>query len=362
MRKLLIVFVLMLFFMPLPAQTLIPDMGQVNFLSDGNSINHPNCLTNPLPPPGGTVFAGDAPFPLRNNDLLTTNVRFRYWRVSCFAGHTEVLLNFENISGDLDLLPQWTHVGIISQSGRTGIANLYEIPSEFGSVPATDSLFVYWGVGRQSISPSYVLKLDPTFPTNLRRADMEGPLVLVFLTYDLEPDLDPFTPGDLVAQEIISFTVPASSQMTTFPQFNAPPLTGRHAGNWTVEGTTDQGIVLSISELPDRQLVASLGWFTYDAAGNAIWYTGSALFQLGDNQIDFNLTTIENGHFNSNQAGERRVIAPASLRVVDCRLLVLTYDLTPEGLDARSVNLRRLFNGEIAGYPCRNLQDRRESS
>lgn len=358
MRKFLITLVFVCFSTITSAQTLIPNMGQVNFLSDGNSINNPNCLTNPLPPPSGSVFVGDAPFPLRNNDFLDTNVRFRYWRVSCPDGQTEILMNFENISGDLDLLPHWTHMAILSQSGRGGIANLYEVPSEFGSIPATDSLLIYWGIGRLAVSPTYILKLDPSFPADLRRSDMEGPLTLGFINIELENDFNPLTAGELTAEGIISFTLPASNQMATSPQFNAPPLTGRHAGSWTVENTADQGFVLSISELPNRQLVASLGWFTYDASNNATWYTGSAFFQMGDNQINFNLTSIQNGQFNSNQAGNRRVIAPASLRVVNCELLVLTYDLTTEGLDAGSVNLRRVFDGEIAGYPCRNLQDR----
>ena len=122
MRTFSAIIFLILLSITASAQTLIPNMGQVNFLSDGNSINNPNCLTNPLPPPSGSVFVGNASFPLRNNEFLETDVRFRYWRVSCPSGQTEILVSFENISGDLDLLPHWTHIGIVSQSGRGGIA------------------------------------------------------------------------------------------------------------------------------------------------------------------------------------------------------------------------------------------------
>jgi hypothetical protein len=341
------------------AQVDIADFGTVNFLSEGRSINHPNCLTTPLPNPAGTVFTVDGDFPIVGSNILTTPVSISVWRAQCPNGSTEILMQFSNVSGDLDNIPRWTHVVMATEDGRLGFGQLFSFPSELGGGLGQDATELFWGVLRTPVSPTYIVKIDPLLGGELNRSDLEGELAVGFFNIGFQRNSNPAIPGELTTNQILAFQLPASSEMVTVPQFQAPALTGRHSGNWIVEGSSDQGIVLSVAELPNRQLVATVGWFTYNAAGQNTWYTGSTFFTVGDNRINFDLTTINNGQFQGGQPGNRQVIAPASIRVVSCEELQLTYDLRPVGLDNRTVRLRRIFEGETAGYTCRNLQDRR---
>lgn len=332
-----------------------------SFLSRSDTINHPNCLTNPLPAPTGTVLNFQAPFPRFGQEFLTVSVGLQVWRVRCPDNSTEILMRFVNTGGNTGLIPTWSGLVVVTPDQRVVLANLYEIPNGEGSAPGQIGVLRQWNLLEENASQTMVLKLDPFLPLldPFTRTDLQGALQIGFYLGELsDTDSNPATPLAYDLTAFAAFDMPASSAMNSSPQFTVPPLTGRHAGSWVVEDTADQGIVLSINELPDRRLVATMGWFTYDASGQQVWYTGSAFFNPGDNGINFNLTTIDNGHFQSNQSGTRRILGPASIRVESCEGLIFTYDLRSMGLDNRTVVLRRLFEGEIAGYPCRANSDR----
>ncbi len=71
-----------------------------------------------------------------------------------------------------------------------------------------------------------------------------------------------------------------------------------------------------------------------------------------------NLASVEDGVFNQTATVNRQTVGTATLSVNHCGELVLEFDLTSQGLGADTVNLRRLFAGEIAGYTCRDLNSR----
>ena len=171
----------------------------------------------------------------------------------------------------------------------------------------------------------------------------------------------------------ISIPVPATRDL--LKRNPALPLNGRLTGAWIEPGASDQGLVLSFSELvppagtptpsswrPELNLF--LSWFTFDTEGRQLWLAGNVRFQPGASEVTLPLVEVEVGEFlgapaaDSQDAGARRSAGQARLRALSCDELELEYEFVDPGLGAGTMQLHRPFALETAGYPCRDYAAR----
>ena len=148
------------------------------------------------------------------------------------------------------------------------------------------------------------------------------------------------------------------------------PLSGRLSGNWVVEGASDQGFVIAISELVpdaavpapedllDSPLLMFLSWYTYDANGDLLWLTGAAQFAMGDTEVTIPIEDVSNGEFLGGKTADRSVVGSVTITGNNCNDLSFQYDLGDIGLGSGTKHLERLFSLETAGYVCRDLEAR----
>jgi len=330
----------------------IDPQGRENFLSSAEALIPPNCLTDPLPGPAGTTTEGVVSFPITEaSSGPRTNVRIRVWRAACHEPErSAVLLRFENVSGDFIAAPFLGPLLIGNQSSGFSSAS-YRLRANDFSAPTQLDLQTSWFLNN-GVSAPYLIEIGPLLPgqdsNDLDVSEYQQAFGLTFLTFNNQGELT----------EIDTVTVPAAGQSNMVTQFANPPLSGRFSGNWIARDTRDQGILLSISELPDRRLVAFLAWFTYGADGEQAWFTGNTFFDIGSSQISFNINQGSDGQFQSDQPANRTVVGAATLRVLDCSQLELQFNLDSVGLGANTVVLERVLAGEIAGYACRDLPAR----
>ncbi len=326
--------------------------GRENFLSSAEALIPPNCLTDPLPDPAGTTSQVVLSFPVTEaSNGPRTNVRIRVWRAACHEPQrSAVLLRFENVSGDFIAAPFLGPLLIGNQANGFSSAS-YRLRANDFSMPTQLDLQTSWFLNN-GVSDPYLIEIGPLLAgqdsNDLDIDDYQQAFGLTFLAFNNQGELT----------EIDTVTVPAASQSDMLAQFSEPPLTGRFSGNWIARDTRDQGILLSISELPDRRLVAFMAWFTYGPDGEQAWFTGNAFFDLGSSQISFNINQGRNGQFQSDQPADRTVVGAATLRVLDCSQLELQFNLDSVGLGSDTIVLERLFAGETAGYACRDLPAR----
>ena len=150
------------------------------------------------------------------------------------------------------------------------------------------------------------------------------------------------------------------------------PLSGRLSGNWVVDGASDQGFVIAISELvPDKvpapyeiedtPLLMFLSWFTYDADGEMLWLTGAAQYQMGNFRVTVPIEKVNHGEFMGSKTADREAAGTATITGGDCNSLILEYDLSDIGLGTGTERLQRRFSLEPAGYTCRDLPARIEA-
>ncbi len=147
------------------------------------------------------------------------------------------------------------------------------------------------------------------------------------------------------------------------------PLSGRLSGNWVVDGASDQGFVIAISELVpdavptpddlmDSPLLIFLSWYTYDADGEMLWLTGAAQFAMGATEVTIPIEDVSNGEFMGSKKADRSVVGSVTITGNNCNDLSLQYNLTDIGLGSGTKRLERLFSLETAGYVCRDLEAR----
>jgi hypothetical protein len=154
-----------------------------------------------------------------------------------------------------------------------------------------------------------------------------------------------------------------ASVLTANPRI---PLSGRLSGNWVVEGASDQGFVISISEVIgvlgeeywDVSLLMFLSWYTYDANGDKLWLTGAAQFLMGTTEVTIPIEDVSNGEFMGGKTADRKVVGSVTITGNNCNDLTFQYDLTDIGLGSGTEHLERLFSLETAGYVCRDLEAR----
>ncbi len=326
--------------------------GQENFLSSADSLVPPNCLTDPLPGPAGSITEGVVSFPVSEAiNGPDTDVRIRIWRAACHeTQRSAVLLQFENVTGDFFAVPFLGPLLIGNQSNGFSAASYRTRANDF-AMPTQLDLQTSWFLNN-GVSDPYLVEIGPLLTgqdsNELDIEEYQQAFGLTFLAFNNQGE----------PSSIETVDVPAASASDMATQFDLAPLSGRFSGNWVAQDTRDQGILLSISELPDRNLVAFMAWFTYGADGEQAWFTANTLFEIGDNQISLNINQGSNGQFQSIQPATRTVVGAATLRVINCAQLELQFDLASVGLGSDTIILERLFAGEIAGYACRDLPAR----
>ncbi|MEJ8567956.1 hypothetical protein [Elongatibacter sediminis] len=130
-------------------------------------------------------------------------------------------------------------------------------------------------------------------------------------------------------------------------------LTGRLSGNWVTPGAADQGFVLAFEELAEEsEGLFFLSWYTYDGAGDLLWLTGAATYDLQAAAVSFDIELVTNGQFLGGKPADRQVVGSGTISAFDCYDLEFVYDLSALGLGSAIIPLRRLFALEIQGYAC----------
>jgi len=328
-----------------------------NLLSDGLSFVPPDCVDfPPTPQPDTTVIRREVLVPNINTSPVSfINVGIRFWRVKCSDENTIIAADFENIDDVNNAIPGITRVAVNSPSGSSSAGAFEYVANEFTNTGSgfPSQLIRNWWSQDNIFSPPLILTRN-TF-TDFTTGFPDQPIDI----NDIQGEIEVVGQGQQGFSE--SFTIPPASEMTAVEPDNSI-LTGRYSGNWVVENTADQGILVSVSELPNRSLVLFMAWFTFDSEGNPAWFTGNAFFEQGDSIVNFNLIKATGGSFNQDIDANRQTVGSATLQVIECGRLRFSFDLTAEGLDNDIVNLVRLFAGETAGYTCRDIQSRVDES
>ena len=163
------------------------------------------------------------------------------------------------------------------------------------------------------------------------------------------------------------YAIPSTASL--FGEHSRIPLSGRLSGNWVVDGASDQGFVIAISELtPDSvpapeelqgsPLLMFLSWYTFDANGDKLWLTGSSQFAIGDTEVTVSIEKVTHGEFMGSKTADREVVGSVTINANNCNDLSFQYDLSDLGLGSGTEHLQRLFSLETAGYVCRDLEAR----
>ena len=172
---------------------------------------------------------------------------------------------------------------------------------------------------------------------------------------------------ELYGAGIYRIDVPATAEL--LDSRPSMPISGRHSGLWAVEGASDQGFNIAISDIPTSEIswtgevsmLFFLSWYTFDKDGNPLWLSGAAQFAYGANELSFPLVLVTDGEFASGKAASRRTVGNVTLKASSCNDLGLDYDLGELELGSGSKQLQRVFSLELAGYACRDMQARIDS-
>ena len=147
------------------------------------------------------------------------------------------------------------------------------------------------------------------------------------------------------------------------------PLSGRQSGTWVIEGVSDQGFQLAISEqvgeqrgydpgVPDLPLVIFFSQYTFGQQSQPLWLVGNTEFEAGASVVTIPVLEVSNGEFRGGKAADRNVIGSVTITSKSCNDLSLEYDYSSIGLGTGTRRLQRLFSLETAGYDCRDYEAR----
>ena len=170
----------------------------------------------------------------------------------------------------------------------------------------------------------------------------------------------------------LTIEVPATAELFPEPSPRLP-LSGRHSGTWVIDGASDQGFQLAISEqvgerqdfapgVPDLPLLIFLSHYTFDAQGDLLWLTGVAEFAPGTSEVTVPIVKVSNGQFRGAKPAARETVGSVTLTSNSCNDLTFDYDYSSLGLGTGSARMQRLFSLETAGYDCRDYDARVEAN
>jgi len=166
------------------------------------------------------------------------------------------------------------------------------------------------------------------------------------------------------------FTIDVPATLDLFPAHEPDmPFSSRLSGNWVIPGTSDQGIMLSVSELvspgllfdvvpPDMPMVVFFAHYTFDEQGQMLWLTGAAEFLPGNRQLTIPIELVTHGEFRGSKRASREVIGSVKLRSRSCNHIEFDYDYSGIGQGTGRHRLERLFSMETAGHDCRDYEAR----
>ena len=137
------------------------------------------------------------------------------------------------------------------------------------------------------------------------------------------------------------------------------PLNGRLSGIWVVLGASDQGFVISFSEIPgnDTEGLIFFSWYTFDDTGTNVWLVGNGNYTIGDGSITFNLELVTDGEFMGGKTATRIPAGSVTILARHCNLLEMFYDLSPVGLGTATVEVVRLAGIETSSFTCMDFED-----
>lgn len=209
----------------------------------------------------------------------------------------------------------------------------------------------------------------------------DGPWLFVLDNYSSENlQSSVMSPKDYNDDLVIAFPGGMNPYLVTVPStdslFSASasmPLSGRLSGTWIDEGASDQGFVLTVSEmvpniipepsgLLESPLLMFFSWYTFDVDGSMLWLAGNAEFQIGATSVTVPLVRVTNGEFMGSKAAEREVVGSAIITGVNCNDLAFDYTLNDLGLGSGTSHLQRIYSLETAGFACRDLEARMETA
>ncbi len=229
------------------------------------------------------------------------------------------------------------------------------------------------------VNDNKVGRLRPTRDPNTNQADATGTLIFESLgrqTFYLD-SVTPFQadfefwddlfPDDFndgfeleIAQRVAPDFVIDVSDYTDELQPDSMPLNGRHSGVWVSDGASDQGFVISFSELEGNftEGVIFFSWYTFDAEGNNVWLVGNTNFAHGDTEVELELLWVTDGSFLGDRTAARTSAGSAIISARNCATLDMSYVLEALGLGSGIIELKRISKLETMGYNCMDAQTR----
>lgn len=290
------------------------------------------------PPETGLAF-DISMFPVFLPFGFSTPVRLRGWRIGCHEpGRSVLMLNVDILNDALGTSPP---VVGLRKAGSEEITpaklTLFNEPFLFDVSnfhPFTDS-------GSPDFGATYVIE---TSLADFSSESYNSELSLVL---------------DWPLNGPIELSFPAYDPVVDAPQFEAPPLHGRHSGQWTVDGLARQGLVLQIGESGDRNFLFAV-MFTY-LDGAPVWVVGNADFEPGASEVTLDMQLLDGGELFTESlnsydemdvSGE--VLGAMTIRANSCNSVSANFDFARSGFGAASLDFKRLIR--VAGYDCDQTQ------
>ena len=343
-----------------------------NFIENPYTPYPPGCATLPL----WQGFYGDytKEFFVGKIELLdatrqgySQTVNVRAFRVGCPEENRSVVMLEFTLPDDKD--PASTYYGIPEVSAqydkgllrRSDSMRLSAEPNHWGSIEPAGDMQVF-GAETRNTAEGY--KRRWVFILDNRTPRLSAPDESYMSPADYN---QAFTLNFASTLHPVIIEVPSTASL--FEGSWRIPLSGRLSGNWVVEGASDQGFVIAISELVpdaaptsnelwDSPLVMFLSWYTYDVNGDLLWLTGAAQFAMGDTEVTIPIEDVSNGEFMGDKTADRKAVGSVTITGNNCNDLTLQYNLSDIGLGSGTKHLERLFSLETAGYVCRDLEAR----
>jgi len=318
------------------------------------------------------VFEGEIPLPDAGDPTEKLPVNLAVYRVACADDNRSIIVLEFAIPARLDPAVTYYRVPAVGvnydlpffPSGT--LMRLSEAPNDWGGTESDGSGEVFGGNTPNTTDGHdrrWLFIFDNLSPWALEAGAYPADYYMLPTYYN-----NYFTMYlGTVSESDYGIGVPSTaSLLTANPRI---PLSGRLSGNWVVDGASDQGFVIAISELvpeavpspedlADSPLLMFLSWYTYDANGHKLWLTGSSQFGMGDTEVTIPIEKVTHGEFLGSKTAERAVVGSVTITGNNCNDLSFQYDLGDLGLGSGTKHLKRRFSLETAGYVCRDLEAR----
>ena len=361
-----------------------------------NAQSFSNFLENPYTPyPAGCVtlpklqslIYGDTAFkvydeeislPSANNPQNGLAVRLAVYRVTCAEPNRSVIWLEFSIPESLDPANTFYRVlGIYAgkPGGTVYSMRLAEEPGQWGGTEHHGNGQIFGGNSPGTVDGhdrKWLFILENAAPQSVTMGDEEGDYVPGLTDFMTAEEYNDAFQLEILLNVLDGWVVEIPSTASLPNSTPGFPISGRLSGNWVIDGASDQGIALAISELPgsffpyylyleDSLLSIFLTWNTYDLTGNLLWLTGSVNFNMGQSQVFIPIELVYQGQFLGSKAAARQRVGSVTIKANSCNDLTFHYDLDDIFMGTGTRHLHRLFSMETAGYTCRDRAARIEA-